>query len=65
MGIIKSKTHLIKIQGSVAYMPINKYIQEADYNSLTDRYYIRRGCAGGLSISGKRCIKLASGVILT
>lgn len=62
---MEGRTHLIKINGHVAYMDVNKYTQEASYNSLTNRYYVNRGVAGGLSISAKRCTKLASGVILT
>lgn len=58
MRVIQSKLDLIKIEGYVSYMPIDKYVQEAQLNN--GRYYVNRGASGGVSISAKRCTKIAS-----
>lgn len=63
MKTIQSHNHLIKIKGTIAYMNPKYYIQKAQYNSTTDRYYVSRGVGGGLSISAKRCTLLACGVV--
>lgn len=61
---VETPIHLIKINGYVSYMNPKQYVQEASYNSLTNRYYVtRQPKLDGLSISAKRCTKLASGVI--
>lgn len=61
---VETPIHLIKITGYVSYMNPKQYIQEVSYNSLTNRYYVtRQKKSDGLSISAKRCIKLASGIL--
>lgn len=61
MITIQLNTYLIEITKAIAYMPMDRYIQEAS-KGPTGRFYVRRGSAGGLSISEKNVKILACGV---
>lgn len=62
MRTIKSNCYLVKILISIAYMPVDRYIQTAS-KGPGERFYVTRGSSGGLSISSKSVEILACGVI--
>jgi len=62
MKVRRANVDLIRIEGYVAHMPPERYIQEAS-RGPGNRYYVTRGAAGGLSISSKRVTVLACCII--
>ena len=64
MKITPANSYLIKILGTVAYMPVDRYTQWASLGP-EGRFYVWRGAAGGLSISQKRVVILAQKIHYT
>jgi hypothetical protein len=60
-----SNVYLIEILIPIAYMPLDKYIQEASFNPYTNRFYVRKGAAGATSVSIKNVKVLAQNIYFT
>lgn len=58
----KTNVYLVRILIPIAYMPPEKYIQEATFGPK-GRVYIHKGAAGGKSIGAKSVKILACGVM--
>lgn len=56
--VVPLNDYLIKINKTISYMPVNKYIQWAS-KGPKGRFYVSRGVAGGLNISEKNVTILA------
>lgn len=61
MKVHPANSFLIRIERPVAFMPVDKYIQEAT-KGPGERFYVTRGTSGGLSVSAKNCTVLACGI---
>ena len=64
MTTFKTNTALVKILIPIAYMPLDKYIQEVSFGP-EGRVFIHKGAAGSKSISVKNVEILACGVMFT
>lgn len=59
---IRTNVDLVEINILIAYLPPEKYIQHASLSHDGKRRFIRKGSAGGKSISAKNVTILASGI---
>jgi hypothetical protein len=60
--VIPSNVYLVEILKPIAYLSLDKYIQEASYGP-GERFYINRGSAKNISISAKNVDILAQNLI--
>jgi len=63
MEIQASNVYLIEILKTVAFLPLEMYIQEATLSHDKKRFYISRGPAGNLTLGAKNCKVLACGIL--
>jgi F0F1-type ATP synthase epsilon subunit len=61
MKVMPSNVYLIEINKPIAYMDMDKYIQEAT-KGPSERFYINLGSAGHISISSKSVTILAQNI---
>lgn len=61
LKVMPSNVYLIEINKPIAYMDMDKYIQEAT-KGPSERFYINRGSGGHMSISSKNVTILAQSI---
>ena len=60
-----SNVYLIEILKPIAYMPVDRYIQEASFNPQTNLFYISRGERGAAVVSLRNVRILAQNIYFT
>jgi len=65
MSCSPTNVYLIEILKPIAYLPLDKYIQEASFNPQTNLFYIDKGSRGRGSVHLRNVKVLAQKILLT